>query len=127
MDQGPTAIHRASGHKFHPSEKANAIAGCLEIQFTPHDLCDDNHERRVEARVQAILETVDNNPPQRIRPCDLMTLMNTLNSGMHVELMAFLMNASGIFQGSPDSLILSLPSAVSFFKFLEESKSSQFT
>jgi hypothetical protein len=34
----------------------------LENQFTRHDLCDDNHERQVEARVQALLETVDNNP-----------------------------------------------------------------
>jgi hypothetical protein len=47
----PTAIHGASGLKFHPSEKANAIADCLKIQFTPHDLCDENHEGRVEAKV----------------------------------------------------------------------------
>jgi hypothetical protein len=67
----PTAIHGASGLKFYPSDKANAVADCLEIHFTPHDLCDDNHERREEARFQALLETVDNNPPQRIRPCDL--------------------------------------------------------
>jgi hypothetical protein len=73
MDQmAPTAIHGASGLKFHPFEKAKAVADCLEIQFTPHDLCDDNHEQRVEARVQTLLEAVDNNPPERIRPCDLM-------------------------------------------------------
>jgi hypothetical protein len=34
----------------------------LEIQFIPHDLCDENHERQVEVRVQALLETVDNSP-----------------------------------------------------------------
>jgi hypothetical protein len=45
--RAPTAIHCSSGLKFHPSEKANAIADCLEIQFTPRDLCDENHERRV--------------------------------------------------------------------------------
>jgi hypothetical protein len=39
----PTAIHGPSGLKFHPSEKANAIADCLENQFTHHDLCDENH------------------------------------------------------------------------------------
>jgi hypothetical protein len=55
--KAPTAIHGASGLKFYPFEKANAIADCLEIQFTPHDLCDDNHEGQVEARVQALLET----------------------------------------------------------------------
>jgi hypothetical protein len=75
----PTAIHGASGLKFQPSEKANATADCLQTQFTPHHLCDENHERRVEARVQAILETVDNPPPpQRIRPCDLKKLINSL-------------------------------------------------
>jgi hypothetical protein len=43
---------------FHPVDKANAIADCLENQFTPHDLCDENHERQMEARVQALLEAV---------------------------------------------------------------------
>jgi hypothetical protein len=28
-----------------------------------HVLCDENHEWRVEARDQALLEAVDNNPP----------------------------------------------------------------
>jgi hypothetical protein len=76
--RAPTAIHGASGLKFHMSKKANTIADCLEIQFTPHDPCDENHERRVEAKVQALLETVDKNPPQRIRPCDLQKLIKSL-------------------------------------------------
>jgi hypothetical protein len=70
----------SSGIKFHPSEKTNAIADCLEIQFRPHDLCDESYERRVEARVQALLETVDNNPTRRIRPRDLQKLINSLKS-----------------------------------------------
>jgi hypothetical protein len=78
VPRAPTAIHVASGLKFYPSDKANATADCLEIQFSPHYLCDDNHERRVEAGVQALLETVDNNPPQKIRPCDLQKLINSL-------------------------------------------------
>jgi hypothetical protein len=61
--RAPTAIHGASGLKFLPAQKANAIADCLENQFTHHDLCDENHERQWEARVQALLEAVDNNPP----------------------------------------------------------------
>jgi hypothetical protein len=61
--RAPTAIHGSLGLKFHPSEKANAIADCLEIQFSPHDLFDENHERRVEAAVQALHQTVDNCPP----------------------------------------------------------------
>jgi hypothetical protein len=63
----PTAIHGASGLKLHQSEKAYAIADCLEILVTPHDLCDQNHERRVGARVQALLKIVDNTTHQRIR------------------------------------------------------------
>jgi hypothetical protein len=42
--KAPTAIHGPSGLKYHPLEKANKTADCLENQFTPHDLCDDNHE-----------------------------------------------------------------------------------
>jgi hypothetical protein len=71
------SIHGSSGLKFHPSEKVNATAASLEIQFT-HHLCDENHERSVEARVQALLEDLDNSPPQRIRSCDLQKLINSL-------------------------------------------------
>jgi hypothetical protein len=42
---------------------ASAIAAWLEYQFTPHDLCDENHEWRVDARVQALLEAKDDPPP----------------------------------------------------------------
>jgi hypothetical protein len=76
--RAPTAIHGSSGLKFHPLEKANAFADCLENQFAPHDLCDYNHERRVEARVQVLLETVDNSPPERVRPCDIKNLIYSL-------------------------------------------------
>jgi hypothetical protein len=60
--RSPTVIHGTSGLKFLPAEKANDIADCLEIQFTPHELCDEKHERLVEAKVQALLETVDQIP-----------------------------------------------------------------
>ncbi|PNF42024.1 hypothetical protein B7P43_G12302 [Cryptotermes secundus] len=76
--RAPTAIHGSHGLTFYPSEKANEIADCLEMQYTPHDLCDENHEQRVEARVQALLEIVDDNPPQRIRPCDVQELIKSL-------------------------------------------------
>jgi hypothetical protein len=59
----PTAIHGLLGLKYHPVDKANATADCLENQFTPHDLCDENQERLVEARVQALLEAADSGPP----------------------------------------------------------------
>jgi hypothetical protein len=80
--RAPTAIHGLTGLKFHPSEKANATAECLENQFTHHDLCDENHERRVEAGVQTLLEAVDNKPPERIRPCDLQKLISSLKLRM---------------------------------------------
>jgi hypothetical protein len=60
----PTAIHGSSDLKFHPSEKANAIVDCLEVQFTPHNLCNENHERGLEARVDALLDAVDDGPPK---------------------------------------------------------------
>jgi hypothetical protein len=76
--RAPTAIHGPSGLVFHPTEKANAIADCLENQFTHHDLYDENHERRVEASVQTLLEAADSKPPERIRPRDLQKLINSL-------------------------------------------------
>jgi hypothetical protein len=69
--RAPTTIHGPLGLKFHLQDKANDIADCLENQFTSNDLCDENHERWVEARVQALLEAEGNDTPQRIRPCDL--------------------------------------------------------
>jgi hypothetical protein len=32
----------------------------------------------VEARVQALLEAEDNDPPEKVRPCDLQKLINSL-------------------------------------------------
>jgi hypothetical protein len=60
--RAPTAIHGVPGFKFYPFEKGKAIADGLEIQFTPHDLCDGNHGWRVVARVQTLLETLDTSP-----------------------------------------------------------------
>jgi hypothetical protein len=77
----PTAIHGPSGLIFHPYEKANKIADCLEIQFTHKDMCDENHYRRVKTKVQTQLEAVDNKTPERIIPCDLQKLSNSLQSG----------------------------------------------
>jgi hypothetical protein len=77
--RAPTAIHGPLGLKFLPLEKASVIVDCLENQFTPHDLCEENHELRLEARVQALLEAVDNNPLERIRPCDFQKLINSTN------------------------------------------------
>jgi hypothetical protein len=62
--RAPTAIHGPSGPKFQPEDKANAIRDCLEKQFIPHKLCDENHARQVEATVQALFVAVVNYPPR---------------------------------------------------------------
>jgi hypothetical protein len=90
--RAPTAIHCLLGLKYHPEDKAKAIADCSESQFTPHDLCDENHERLLEARVQALLEA------RRIRPYDLQKLLNSLK----------LKKACGI-DGIPNECLRHLP------------------
>jgi hypothetical protein len=70
----------------------------LEIQFTPHDLFEEHHERRVKARLQALLNTVDNSPPQKTRPCDLQKLIKYLK----------LRKACGI-DGIPNECLRQLP------------------
>jgi hypothetical protein len=76
--RAPTVIHGPLGPKFQPADKANTIADCLEKQFTSCKLCDENHERQVEARVQALFEAEYNDPPEKVRPCDLQKLINSL-------------------------------------------------
>jgi hypothetical protein len=94
----PTAIHGLLGLKYHPEDKANAIADCLENQFTLHDLCEENHERRVEARVEALLEAAESDSPERIRLCVLQKLLNSLK----------LKKACGI-DGIPNQCLRHLP------------------
>jgi hypothetical protein len=57
-----TAIHAPLGPVFCQKEKANVIANYIETLFTPHKVCDTDHEWWVEDRVQALLTTVDENP-----------------------------------------------------------------
>jgi hypothetical protein len=49
---------------FYSNERAYLIENCLENLFSSHKVCDTDHERRVEARVQALLNTVDELPTQ---------------------------------------------------------------
>jgi hypothetical protein len=64
--------------KYQHLVKAIAIADCSENQFTLHDLCDENHKQRVEARVQALLETADDTHLEKLRPCDIQKLVKSL-------------------------------------------------
>jgi hypothetical protein len=75
LERWETKIANTFGLTFHPLEKA---ADCLENQFTLHDLCDENHKRQVEARVQTLLEAINNSSPEKIRPCDLQIFVNSL-------------------------------------------------
>jgi hypothetical protein len=94
----PTAIHGTFGLIYYPLEKANAIADCLENQFTLHDLCDENHKRQVQATVRTLLEAIENISPERIGPCDLQKLVNSLK----------LRKACGI-DGIPNECLRQLP------------------
>jgi hypothetical protein len=96
----PTTIHGPFGIKLHLLERAraNTIADFLEKQFTPHDLCEENHKLQVEARVQDLLQAVDIDPPKRIRPCDLQKLIESLK----------LRKACGI-DGIPNECLRQLP------------------
>jgi hypothetical protein len=76
--RAPTANHGLLGLKYHSVDKTNETADCSENQFTPHNLREENHERRVKARVQALLKAADSDPPERIRHCDLQKLLNSL-------------------------------------------------
>jgi hypothetical protein len=55
----PSAIQGPLGPILYQIDKANISADGLEDQFTQHDLCDYEHKRQVEARVHALLVTVD--------------------------------------------------------------------
>jgi hypothetical protein len=76
--KAPTAILSPLGLKFLPLEKANVIADCLENQFSPQDLCEDYHKWQVVARIQALFKATDNNPPHRVRPCDVQKIIKSL-------------------------------------------------
>jgi hypothetical protein len=64
-------FHGLSGLKFLPLEKANAIANRPEKHFAAHDL-------RMQARVEVLCKAVDDSPPEKVRPCDVQKLINSL-------------------------------------------------
>jgi hypothetical protein len=76
--KAPTAVHGPLGITYHPIEKANMNTDYLENQFRSRDLCDENHEGRVETTVQALLASVDGTPLGKVRPRDIHKLANSL-------------------------------------------------
>jgi hypothetical protein len=75
--KAPTAVHGPVGitYTYYPNEKANTIANSLENQFTSHDLCDGNHERQVQTRVQALLPSVVDTRLRNAGSCDIHKLV----------------------------------------------------
>jgi hypothetical protein len=53
----------------------------LKNLFMLHKLCDADHERQVEARVQALLTTVKENPSVKFWPCDASKEIRSLKVG----------------------------------------------
>jgi hypothetical protein len=76
--KAPAAVHGPIGIMYRLKVKANAIADCLENQFTSHALCDENHKRQVDTRVQALIAFADGNPLGKVRPCDIHKLAYSL-------------------------------------------------
>jgi hypothetical protein len=65
--KAPAAIHGSFGLKYQTRGKATKVADCLEEQFTQHDLFDENHKRRVKAKVQALFEAADGTPLENVK------------------------------------------------------------
>jgi hypothetical protein len=57
--KAPSPFHGSLGPMFYPIDKVNVISGCLENKFRALDLCDCDRRRHVEAGVEALLTTVD--------------------------------------------------------------------
>jgi hypothetical protein len=67
----PFRIHDPLGPIFYPIDKANINSDYLENLFAPHDLCDYDHKRQVEARIHTLLATIDEVTPLKMWPCDV--------------------------------------------------------
>jgi nitrate/nitrite-specific signal transduction histidine kinase len=72
--KAPIPVQGSLGITYHPNEKANMTADCLENHFTSHDLCYKNHEWQVETWDQALLASVDN-LLGKVGPCDVHKLV----------------------------------------------------
>jgi hypothetical protein len=69
--KAPSAFYGPVCHIFYPTNKANIILDSLENRFRVHELCDCDHRRHVEAKVEVLLTTVNGDIPVNFRPCDV--------------------------------------------------------
>jgi hypothetical protein len=96
--KAPSAIHVGLGPIFYRNDRANIIADCLETWFRAHDLCDYHHRWHLEAQVEVLLATEDEDIPVHFQPYDVSKKHNPWCYERSVVLMAFQINVSGIFQ-----------------------------
>jgi hypothetical protein len=73
-----TALHGPLGITYHPNEKANMIADCLENPFTSHAWVTKTMSDKSRCRVHALLASVDYIPFVKVRPYDGRKLTNSL-------------------------------------------------
>jgi hypothetical protein len=69
--KAPSAVHGLLSPILYPIDKANIIADCLENHLRAHDLCDCDHRRHMEAQVEALLATIDEDTPVNFWPYDV--------------------------------------------------------
>jgi hypothetical protein len=68
-----TDIYDPLGLTYQPTDDANKIAEFWKNQFRPHDLCDEDHKRWMEARVQALFGAIDDTVFEEERSCHIWT------------------------------------------------------
>jgi hypothetical protein len=73
--KAPITLHSPLGITYHPNEKAKATADCLESHVTSYGLYDKNHQQQVEARIQALLASVEYAHSANVRPYDIQKLV----------------------------------------------------
>jgi hypothetical protein len=79
--RAPFEVHGPLGPIFYPIDKANITEDCLENQSRAHDLCDCDHRRHVEAKVETLLATVDEDIPVNFRLCGVSKKIQSLKLG----------------------------------------------
>jgi hypothetical protein len=66
---------------FYRIDKVNIQADCLGKQFRAHDLRDCDHGQHVEAKIEALLATVNEDTPVNFRLCDVSKEIQPLKLG----------------------------------------------
>jgi hypothetical protein len=79
--KAPVAIHGPLGPIFYPIDKANIIADSIENQFLCMTYVICHHRGHVEAEVEALMTTVDEDILVNFRPCGVSKEIHSLKLG----------------------------------------------